>query len=367
MPLNHYRLLGRSGLRVSPIALGTMTFGTDWGWGADDSVSHQQFEKYAEAGGNFIDTANFYTEGTSEKLLGKFLEGRRDQFVLATKYTLNMRPGDPNAGGNHRKNLFQSLEASLKRLNTDHIDLYWVHMDDNLTPIEETMRGLDDAVRQGKILYVGVSDMPAWKVAQANTMALLRGWSPFVGLQIEYSLAERTVERELMPMAQDFGIGVTPWSPLAQGVLSGKYTEADLEPDDREKAPRFSPAPRPPKEDGAAVEGRHERNKQNGRLNAKTLAIANEAKAIGAELGDVSASQVSLAWLLAQPGVTSPIIGARTMEQLEDTLKAVDLTLSAEHLARLSEISKIELGFPQSFLGSEMMRSFISGNTQITK
>ena len=359
MPLNHYRLLGRSGLRVSPIALGTMTFGPDWGWGADDSVSHEQFKKYAEAGGNFIDTANFYTEGTSEKLLGNFLEGQRDQFVLATKYTLNMRPGDPNAGGNHRKNLFQSLEASLKRLKTDYIDLYWVHIDDGLTPIEETMRALDDAVRQGKILYVGVSDMPAWKVAQANTLALLRGWSPFVGLQIEYSLAERTVERELMPMAQELGIGVTPWSPLAQGVLSGKYTEADLNPEPG--------APPEPNANGAPGEGRHERNKQSGRLNARTLAIANEAKAIGSEIGDVSASQVSIAWLLRQPGVTSPIIGARTMAQLEDTLKAVDLTLTTEQLARLDSVSKIELGFPHEFLRGDMVRKFVSGDTHITK
>ncbi len=352
MPLNHYRLLGKSGLRVSPISLGTMTFGSDWGWGADNSVSRQQFEKYAEGGGNFIDTANFYTEGTSEKLLGTFLEGRRDQFVLATKYTLNMRPGDPNAGGNHRKSLFQSLEASLQRLNTDHIDLYWVHMDDGLTPIEETMRALDDAVTQGKILYVGVSDMPAWKVAQANTLAMLKGWSPFIGLQIEYSLAERTPERDLIPMAVDFGIGVTPWSPLAQGILSGKYTEADLNPSG---------------EGGTQGEGRHERNKQTGQLNAKTLAIANEAKAIGTELGGVSASQVSIAWLLQKPGVTAPIIGARTMAQLEDTLQAVNLTLSADHLRRLEEVSKIELGFPHDFLQMDFVRGFMTGNTQVGK
>jgi aryl-alcohol dehydrogenase-like predicted oxidoreductase len=349
MALNNYRLLGKSGLRVSPISLGTMTFGNDWGWGADDSVSRQQFEYYAEQGGNFIDTANFYTEGTSEKLLGEFLKDRRDQFVLATKYTLNMRPGDPNAGGNHRKSLHQSLEASLKRLQTDYIDLYWVHMDDGLTPIEEIMRALDDAVRQGKVLYVGVSDMQAWKVSQANTLAMLRGWSPFVGLQIEYSLVERTPERDLIPMAREFGIGVTPWSPLAQGILSGKYTQADLEDND-----------------GTSGEGRHERNKQNGRLNARTLAIADEAKAIGQELG-VSASQVSIKWLLHQPGVTAPIIGARTMEQLKDTLAAVDVTLSPEHLARLDEVSKIELGFPHDFLRQDFVRGFMTGNTTIEK
>lgn len=357
MSLDHYRLLGNSGLRVSPIALGTMTFGNDWGWGADNSVSHQQFERYAELGGNFIDTANFYTEGTSEKLLGEFLKGRRDKFVLATKYTLNMRPGDPNAGGNHRKNLFQSLEASLERLQTDHIDLYWVHMDDGLTPIEETMRALDDAVRQGKILYVGVSDMPAWKVSQANTLAQWRGLSAFIGLQIEYSLIERTPERDLIPMAQAFGIGVTPWSPLGQGILSGKYTEADLQPSSEGNGES------PPKS-----EGRHERNKQNGSLNARTLSIANEAKAIANEIGEgASASQVSIAWLLEQKAVTAPIIGARTMEQLDDTLKATEITLTDAHLARLHEVSKIELGFPHDFLQLDFVKGAMSGNTTTRK
>ena len=349
MPLNHYRLLGNSGLRVSPISLGTMTFGPDWGWGADESESRKQFDYYAEQGGNFIDTANFYTEGTSEKLVGDFVKGRRDNFVVATKYTLNMRMGDPNAGGNHRKSLFQNLEASLKRLQTDHIDLYWVHMDDGLTPLEETMRSLDDAVRQGKVLYVGMSDMPAWRVARANTLAEWRGWSPFVGLQIEYSLAERTPERDLIPMAQELGIGVTPWSPLAQGVLSGKYTQADIDGTNAEKG-----------------EGRRERNKENGRLNARTLAIANEAKIIGAEIG-ASASQVSLAWLLAQPGVTAPIIGARTLDQLKDSLGAIDLVLSDAHRARLTDISKIELGFPHDFLKQEFVQKFLSGDTKVSK
>jgi aryl-alcohol dehydrogenase-like predicted oxidoreductase len=349
--LDHYRLLGKSGLRVSPICLGTMTFGPDWGWGADHSVSRQQFDLYKELGGNFIDTANFYTEGTSEQLLGDFLTGQRDQFVLATKYTLNMRMGDPNAGGNHRKSLVQSLEASLKRLKTDYIDLYWVHMDDGFTPLEETMRALDDVVSQGKVLYVGISDMPAWRVARANTLAEWKNWSPFVGLQIEYSLAERTPERDLIPMAQELGLGVTPWSPLAQGVLSGKYTDADLEPSEGET-------------NGIVVGGRHERNKQNGRLNPKTLAIANVAKSIGEELG-VSASQVALRWLLYQPGVVSPIIGARTTEQLKDTLACLTLTLSPEHLERLDTVSKIELGFPHDFLRQEYVQKFMKGDTTI--
>ena len=348
MQLNHYRLLGRSGLRVSPLALGTMTFGTDWGWGADQSESRKQLELYAGRGGNFLDTANFYTEGTSEKFLGEFLVGQRDQFVVATKYTLNLRDGDPNAGGNHRKSLVQNLDASLKRLQTDYIDLLWVHMDDGITPLEETMRALDDVVRQGKVLYVGISDMPAWRVARANTLAEWRGWAPFVGLQVEYSLTERTVERELIPMARELGLGVTPWSPLAQGVLSGRYTQADLD------------GTAPP-----ATEGRQERNKTNGRLTPRTLAIANEAKAIAEEIGATTV-QVALRWLLEQPGVVSPIIGARTAAQLEDSLGCFEITLTPEHLARLEAVSAIEFGFPQSFLRQDYVKKFMSGGTTIT-
>ncbi|MBB6048348.1 aldo/keto reductase [Armatimonas rosea] len=350
MQLDHYRLLGRSGLRVSPIALGTMTFGPDWGWGADASESRKQLDLYAERGGNFIDTANFYTEGTSEKFLGEFLQGQRDRFVVATKYTLNLRDGDPNGGGNHRKSLVQNVNASLQRLQTDYIDLLWVHMDDGITPLEETMRALDDVVRQGKVLYVGISDMPAWRVARANTLAEWRGWSPFIGLQVEYSLAERTVERELIPMARELGLGVTPWSPLAQGVLSGRYTQADL----------ASSAPT----SGGTSEGRHERNKTNGRLNARTLAIANEAKAIAEELGATTV-QVALRWLLEQPGVTSPIIGARTAAQLEDSLGCFGVNLAPEHYARLNAVSAIELGFPQSFLSQDYVKKFMSGGTTI--
>jgi aryl-alcohol dehydrogenase-like predicted oxidoreductase len=358
MQLDHYRLLGRSGLRVSPLCLGTMTFGTDWGWGADASESRRQLDLYAERGGNFLDTANFYTEGTSEKFLGDFLQNQRDRFVVATKYTLNLRDGDPNAGGNHRKSLAQNLDASLKRLQTDYIDLLWVHMDDGLTPLEETMRALDDVVSQGKVLYVGISDMPAWRVARANTLAEWRGWSPFIGLQIEYSLAERTPERDLLPMAREMGLGVTPWSPLAQGVLSGKYTEADLLTDSPITGGGGGSS-------GETSEGRHERNKSNGRLTARTLAIANEARAIAHELG-ASTVQVALAWLLEQPGVVSPIVGARTAAQLEDSLGCFDVTLAPEHLARLDAISKVELGFPHDFLAQEFVQKFMRGGTTIT-
>src|SRR5262245_60234114 len=218
-----YRLLGHSGLRVSEAALGTMTFGEDWGWGSPKEESRKVFDAFREAGGNFVDTANVYTNGSSERFLGEFMEGRREEIVLATKYTNANAGTDPNASGNHRKSMVQAVEASLKRLRTDYIDLYWVHIWDGFTPVEETMRGLDDLVRQGKVLYVGISDAPAWWVAQANTLAELRGWSRFVGLQIEYSLPQRTVERELVPMARALNLGVLAWSPLSFGILTGKY------------------------------------------------------------------------------------------------------------------------------------------------
>src|ERR1700686_3090467 len=218
-----YRLLGNSGLRVSEAALGTMTFGDDWGWGTAKDEARKVYGAFRDAGGNFIDTANIYTNGTSESFLGDFMEGHRPSVVLATKYT-NAFPGtDPNAAGNQRKNMMQAVEASLKRLKTDYIDLYWVHIWDQITPVEEVMRGLDDLVRAGKVLYTGISDAPAWWIAQANTLAQLRGWSPFVGLQIEYSLIERSVERELIPMAKALNLGLTAWSPLSGGVLTGKY------------------------------------------------------------------------------------------------------------------------------------------------
>ncbi|MCW5518156.1 aldo/keto reductase [Muriicola sp. Z0-33] len=218
-----YKLLGNSGLRVSEMALGTMTFGTDWGWGADKSESKKIFETYANSGGNFIDTANRYTEGTSERFVGEFIKEERDHFVLATKYTLFDKAGDPNFSGNHRKNLMRSVESSLERLDTDYIDLLWVHAWDFLTPVEEVMRGLNDLVSAGKVHYIGVSDTPAWIVAKANTLASHRGWSSFVALQAEYNLLQRDAERDLIPMAQSMGLALTPWAPLAGGALTGKY------------------------------------------------------------------------------------------------------------------------------------------------
>ena len=319
-----YRLLGNSGLRVSEAALGTMTFGDDWGWGAAKDEARKVYDAFREAGGNFIDTANFYTNGTSESFLGEFMQGHRQSVVMATKYT-NAAPGtDPNAAGNHRKSMVQAVEASLKRLRTDYIDLYWVHVWDQMTPVEEVMRGLDDLVRQGKVLYVGISDAPAWWIAQANTLAHLRGWSPFIGLQIEYSLIERTVERELIPMAKALNLGVTAWSPLANGVLTGKYHGH-----------------------GSSEPGRMSSDMMKEFLpeQQRTDRIVAAVKTVSDEIGR-SMAQVALAWLRYRPVPVIPIIGARKLSQLQDNLASFDLTLSADQLKTLDEASRIELGFP---------------------
>ncbi len=345
--LNHYRLLGTSGLRVSPLCLGTMTFGEEWGWGGSKEDSRAVFDAYAEAGGNFIDTANMYTGGTSETFVGEFVQGRREQFVIATKFTFSMRPADPNAGGNSRKNMIQCCEASLKRLKTDYIDLYWVHAWDGLTPIEETMRAFDDLVKSGKILYAGVSDYPAWKVSQANTLAELRGWSKFAALQIEYSLVERAPERDLIPMAQDLGLGVTPWSPLGQGVLTGKFSKGN-----REEGSRLA------QREAAS----HEMSAKY--LTDRAFAAAETVVGISKELG-CSAAQVALAWLLHQEGVTSVIIGARRLSQLKDNLGSVAVDLSAGHLKRLDEVSRIDLGFPHSFLKTPFIDSMLKSGTVV--
>ncbi|EPC03162.1 hypothetical protein L861_22905 [Litchfieldella anticariensis FP35 = DSM 16096] len=348
--LDSYRLLGRSGLRVSPLCLGTMTFGSDWGWGADEATSEAIFRAYAEKGGNFIDTANFYTNGSSEKIVGRCIAGDRDRFVLATKYTLNTRCGDPNAGGNQRKNMVQSVEASLKRLGTDYIDLYWVHAWEYRTPVDEVMRALDDLVRQGKVLYIGASDFPAWKVSEANTLAELRGWSRFIGLQVEYSLAMRDIERDLVPMATELGLGVTPWSPLAGGLLTGKYSRADIERQQRANE---------------AGELDVFNNQQRVLLpNERQLSIADEVRAIAEEV-DRSPAQVALNWTLTRPGVTSTILGARRVEQLQDNLGALDFSLSDEQLTRLNEISQIELGFPHDFITGEFVNDIITGGATI--
>ncbi|MFN6477340.1 aldo/keto reductase [Nostoc sp. DedQUE07] len=338
-----YKLLGKSGLRVSELSLGTMTFGEDWGWGASVDESRKIFDSYAEAGGNFIDTANGYTDGSSEKIVGELIAKERERFVVATKYSfplrMNDQKGDPNASGNHRKNLIQSLEGSLKRLNTDYIDLFWLHAWDFTTPIEEVLRSLDDVVRQGKVLYIGISDTPAWIVSQANTIAHYQGWTQFVALQIEYSLIQRTPERDLLPLAKAFDLAVTPWSPLGGGVLTGKYNRSSQ---------------------GGAEQGRLET--LGGGISEKNLAIAEVVSQVAAEIGHTP-SQVALAWLRAQSGVIIPIIGARKLTQFQDNLASIEVTLSPEHLQRLDEISQIELGFPHDFLYNDVIRDRLFGGT----
>jgi aryl-alcohol dehydrogenase-like predicted oxidoreductase len=334
-----YRLLGNSGLRVSEAALGTMTFGDEWGWGSPKAEAQRVYETYRDAGGNFIDTANFYTGGTSEKFVGEFIEGHRESVVLATKYS-NAAPGnDPNAAGNHRKSMVQALEASLKRLQTDYIDLYWVHIWDGITPVAEVMRGLDDLVRQGKVLYVGTSDAPAWWISQANTLAELRGWTQFIGLQIEYSLIERTVERELIPMAKALSVGVVAWSPLARGVLSGKYHG-----------------------EGKADGGRMTKEGMKEFLPEEQRAtrIVSAVKVVSGQVGRGMA-QVALAWLRHQTVPVIPIMGARKVSQLQDNLASLDLELSAEQLKSLDGASRIDPEFPQSIYEREMVRSIRYG------
>jgi len=334
-----YRLLGNSGLRVSEAALGTMTFGEEWGWGSPKDEARKVYDAFREAGGNFIDTANFYTNGTSESFLGEFMKDHRQSMVLATKYS-NAVPGtDPNAAGNHRKSMMQAVEASLKRLQTDYIDLYWVHIWEQITPVDEVMRGLDDLVRQGKVLYVGVSDAPAWWIAQANTLAQLRGWSPFVGLQIEYSLIERSVERELVPMAKALNLGLTAWSPLARGVLTGKYHGH-----------------------GSPEQGRMNSDTMKDFMpeQQRTGRVVTAVKAVSDETGR-GMSQVALAWLRYRPVPVIPIIGARKLSQLQDNLASLDMALSAEQVKALDEASQIDLGFPYDIYAKEFVRAIAYG------
>lgn len=347
LTLDTYRLLGRSGLRVSPLALGAATFGTEWGWGAEQDEARKLFDLYVERGGNFIDTANTYTNGSSERLLGEFTRKNRENLVLATKYTTLRRPGDPNSGGPHRKSLFASVEASLRRLNTDYIDLLYLHVWDFTTPVEEILRGMDDLVRQGKVLYVGICNVPAWQVSRMQAIADLRGWSPLIALQTEYNLIERTGERDLIPMAREMGLGVVPFSPLAGGVLTGKYSRDDL------TATKVG-------DDGT----RKGFNIANGAITERNLAIADVVKEVATELGHTP-GQVGLAWPLQNPGVTAPIIGARTPAQLEDNLGALEVDFTASQLARLEEASAIGLGFPHDFLASDRGRALNSGDLKI--
>jgi len=341
-----YKLLGKSGLRVSELCLGGMTFGEDWGSmlpGASKEEAKKIFDLFVSKGGNFIDTANVYQNGTSEKYVGEFISSERERFVVATKYTLTTNPDDPNASGNHRKNLVQSVDASLKRLNIHYIDLLWVHMWDPMTPIEEVMRSLDDLIRSGKILYIGISDVPAWVVSNANAIADLRSWSSFIGLQIMYNLIERSAERELLPMARALDIGVTVWSPLGGGVLSGKYNKQNTK-----EQKRFN-----------------DNNPMSASfVNERNISIATEVQTIAKEITKTP-SQVALNWIRQRQkdkAVMIPIVGARTEVQVKDNLGCLDFELTSDQLKRLDEKSKIQLGFPHDFM-SEAARIFLYGNT----
>jgi aryl-alcohol dehydrogenase-like predicted oxidoreductase len=328
----NYKLLGNSGLRVSELSLGTMTFGKEWGWGCDYDTSKKIFDAFANAGGNFIDTANLYTEGTSEKMVGEFISSDRDHFVLATKYTLFDRKESVSFSGNSRKNMFRSVEASLERMDTDYIDLLWLHAWDFTTPVEEVMRGLDDIISSGMVHYIGISDTPAWIVSQANTLAEFRGWSKFIALQIEYSLIERTPERDLMPMAKALNLGVTPWAALGGGVLTGKYL----------------------KDESGRIE------KDNPRRNEKNNKIAQEVVNIANELG-VTPGQVALNWTRQQNQQVIPIVGATKVSQLKDSLGCLKFEIPEEQMNQLNEISKIELGFPHDFLKLDMVKDVTTG------
>jgi aryl-alcohol dehydrogenase-like predicted oxidoreductase len=342
MALDHYVTLGRSGLRVSPLCLGAMTFGEGLGWGTPVEESQRIMDRFISAGGNFIDTANFYTKSHSEKIIGDHIghdPAKRDRLVIATKFSGNLYPGDPNGGGSGRKSIINACEHSLRRLQTDYIDLYWLHNWDVHTPIDETMAALEDLVRSGKVRYIGVSDTPAWKVAQANLMAQFRGWSPFIGLQIEYSLLERSVEQELVPMALELGLGITPWSPLKSGLLSGKYTRAT--------AGKV-------KSDRSAFMAHY--------LRESTYALVDELETI-AKAHDSTVARVALAWVRGRPGVGSTIIGARTLSQLEDNLKSLELTLAATELEHLNSLTKPTFGFPQSM--EPMFPAIHNGGTMV--
>ena len=321
----NYQLFGRSGLRVSPLCLGTMSFGKEWGWGSDYETSKAVFDVYANAGGNFVDTANYYTQGTSEKWLGEFINADRDHFVLATKYSLSDRDGDPSFSGNHRKNLIRSVEESLKRMNTDYIDLLWLHICDGTTPVQQVMRGLDDLICQGKVHYIGISATPAWIVSQGNMLADLRGWTSFVGLQIEYSLIQRTPERDLIPMAKAWGMTVTPWGPLAGGALTGKYLKGD---------------------NGRLKEGSKRLNDRSQRIAQAVVDIANSM--------DVAPGNVALRWMMQHPGVkVIPIVGATKAAQMQENLGVFDFELTPAQIAQLNDVSSFELGFPHDFMREE--------------
>src|ERR1700676_2057199 len=344
-----YYLLGKSGLRVSELALGAMTFGTEWGWGTEKNEARKMLDHYIDNGGNFVDTANVYTNGSSEKMLGEFLGEKRPQIVLSTKYTINTHPGDPNGGGNNRKNMVRSVETSLQRLKTDYIDLLYLHIWDGTTPVEEVLRAMDDLVRAGKVLYVGMSDTPAWQISRMQAIADLRGWLPLVALQIEYNLIERTTERELIPMANEMGLGVVPFSPLSNGLLSGKYSREDFLN----------------KSASTGFQGSRKTALETlGKFTERSMEIVDEVKKVASEV-QRSPAQVALAWLLSKSTVTSVLLGASKLEQLENNLGSLNTHLSPGQIKRLDQISSVEMGFPHAILANPTIKQTIAGGVEL--
>ncbi len=350
MQLNEYVTLGRSGLIVSPLALGTMTFGNDR-WGSDDTEAKRIFDRYVERGGNFLDVADVYAEGKSEEVLGRFVgEGNlRDRMVVATKFTFNPQEGNPNAGGNGRKNIYRALEGSLRRLKMDYVDLYWMHVWDTRTPVEEVISTLTDLVRQGKIRYYGFSDVPAWYAARALTLAEQQGLERGIGLQLEYSLVERNIEREHVPAARELGVGICPWSPLASGYLAGKYT-------------REGPA----SSKGSRLDVLKESNNPVfQKFSERNWKILETVQDIAKEMGR-SAAEISLNWVATQPGVTSAIIGATKVKQLESNLGAIEFEIPEHLRKRLDEVSKLEPAHPYMFF-DEVLQDRIRGGVKVSK
>ncbi|ABF89294.1 oxidoreductase, aldo/keto reductase family [Myxococcus xanthus DK 1622] len=351
--LAKYHLLGQTGLRVSPLALGTMNFGTDWGWGITSEDAHRLLTRYLEAGGNFIDTADAYTSGSSERIIGDYFakHGGRERAVIATKFSANLSPGDPNAGGNSRKHIYAALEGSLRRLKMSYVDVYWLHVWDGLTPVEEVMGTLTGLVREGKVRYIGFSDVPAWYFARAQTLAERNHWEKVAALQLEYSLAERNVEREHLPAALAMGAALTPWSPLAGGLLTGRYTRDGNQP----------------KGDGRAhallASGNPVADKF---LQERPWAIVEELVAVAKEV-ERSPAQVALNWVATRPAVVSTIIGASRLEQLEDNLHALDFKLPHELSARLDAASRPELFNPYVFFENPFFtKGMLAGNTTVS-
>jgi len=348
MKLNDLRTLGRSGLLVSPLALGTMTFGNHE-WGADAAASKAIFNAYVEAGGNFIDTADVYADGRSEEFLGGFVADNRlrDRLVLATKYSFNgSDDGNALAAGNGRKNLYRALESSLRRLRTDYVDLYWMHLWDRLTPVEEVVQSLGDLVRAGKIRYFGFSDVPAWYAARAFTLAHVHGAPGPIALQLEYSLTERSIEREHVPAARELGLGITPWSPLASGFLAGKYARSD---------------------DGKGTAGGGRLDQLGAqslfdKFTERNWKALDAVRTVAAEL-ERSPAQIALAWASQKPGVTSLILGARTVKQFGDNLGSLEITLSPEQLQRLDDASALDVIHPYSMFTDDLARTVFENAT----